>query len=159
MAAAALLTCLALPRSATAQTRISLGVGGGIAGSTDASLSNGRGGAVLMGQVTQTVIPFVGIGAEVDYWRRSVVSVSVATAIVQVHVPVVGLSARAGLGYGTGDPDGGGTTSGMAGQLGLGYDIGIPLFPIGFTLFGTGSLVHGSTRSIQLVDAGLALTF
>ena len=150
---------IALPHALSAQTRLSLGAGAGIAGSTDASLSEGKSGPVVMGQLTRLVLPFVELGGEVEYWRHSSLNVTFATGVVQVHVPSTGLFVKAGAGYGTGDADGRGRVSGVAGQVGLGYDITIPASPIGFTLFGNGSLAYGTARSFQLVDGGLAITF
>ena len=118
--AVALVVACALPCVVSAQTRLSLGVGGGIAGSTDASLSEGRSGIVLMGQLVHGVLPFAGLGM--------------------------------------GDPDGAGTMSGAAAQIGLSYDLTIPAAPIAVTLFGNGSVAYSSSRSMQLVDAGIAIT-
>lgn len=157
LTAATIVAC-ALPRVVGAQTRLSLGVGAGIAGSTDASLSEGRGGVALMGQVVRGVLPFVGVGVGVDHWNRAGSTVTFVTGIVQLHVPATGLLLRAGAGYGTGNPNGAGTTSGVAGQIGLSYDLTIPAAPIALTLFGNGSVAHSSSRSIQLVDAGIAIT-
>ena len=154
---AAIVAC-ALPRVVWAQTRLSLGVGAGIAGSTDASLSEGRGGVALMGQLARGVLPFVGIGVDVDHWTRSGSTVTFVTGIVQFHVPATGLLLRAGAGFGTGNPEGAGTSSGVAGQIGLSYDLTVPAAPIAMTLFGNGSVAHSASRSIQLVDAGIAIT-
>lgn len=157
MAVAVVVAC-ALPRVASAQTRLSLGVGGGVAGSTDASLSEGRSGLALMGQLVHGVLPFAGLGVDVDHWTRSGAAVTFVTGVVQLHVPATGLLLRAGAGFGTGDPDGAGTTSGVAGHIGLSYDLTIPAAPIAVTLFGNGSVAYSSSRSIQLVDAGIAIT-
>ena len=156
---AALLVTLVFPNRMRAQTRLSLGAGAGVAGSTDASLSEGRGGVVLAGQLVHGVLPFVGIGAEVNHWSRSGLNVTFATAVVQIHVPATGLLLKAGGGYGRGDPDGLGRVSGVAGELGLAYDLTLPGAPIAITLFGSGELAYASSRSVQLVGGGLALTF
>lgn len=159
IAAVCVLAALAIPRAMTAQVRLSVGAGAGVAGSTDQSLSNGSGGVVLTGQLVKGVLPFVGIGAEVNHWARSGSNLTFATAIVQVHVPLTGLLLKAGVGYGSGDPDGLGRVSGVAGQLGAAYDLTLPGAPIAITLFANGALAYSSTRSAQLVGGGLALTF
>lgn len=157
--AAALFAVLALPRGASAQTRLSVGAGAGIAGSTDASLSEGRGGVVLTGQLVHGVLPFVGIGAEVNHWLRSGSSITIGTAIVQVHVPLTGLFLKAGAGYGGGTPDSVAHVSGVAGELGAAYDLTLPGAPIAITVFGNAGLVYNSSRSLQMVGGGLAVTF
>jgi hypothetical protein len=149
---------LAIPSALSAQTRVSLGAGAGIAGSTDASLSEGQTAPVVMGQITRSVMPLVRLGAEVDVWLHAGSYVTVATGIVQVHLPSTGFFLKAGVGYGAGDPDGRGRAGGVAGQIGAGYDITIPGAPVGFTLFANASLAYGSLRSLQMVDGGLALT-
>ncbi len=149
---------LAFSTAASAQ-RISLGLGGGIAGGTDESLSYGKGGPVGMVQVTTGVVPLVGVGVEVDYWRRRVVSATFATAILQLHIPTTGIALTAGAGYGSGNPGALGQTSGVAGQLGASYDFGIPYSPVGVMLFGNAFLEHASQSSMQMVDAGLAISF
>lgn len=157
--AAALVALLAFPHLLPAQVRLSLGAGAGVAGSTDASLSEGRGGALFTGQITRVVLPFVGLGAEVNHWTRSGSTATFATGIVQVHVPMTGLLVKAGVGYGAGDPDGLGHIGGVAGQLGLAYDLTLPGAPIAITLFGNGLLAYAPSRSMQLAGGGLALTF
>ena len=153
------LLALARPTAASAQVRLSLGVGGGIAGSTDASLSNGRAAPILMGQVTASVVPLIGIGAEADYWRRSVSAITFATGIAQLHVPATSLFVKLGVGYGSGDPDGRGTVSGTAGEIGAAYDITFPAAPVALTLFGNALLAHAALRSFQMVEGGLAITW
>lgn len=159
IAAAGLFAIAAYARPVKAQVRLSLGAGGGIAGSTDASLSEGRGGVLLMGQLARVVVPFVGIGAEVNHWRRSGSNITFATGIVQLHVPMTGLFLKAGAGYGSGDPDGLGQVHGLAGELGVAYDVTLPGAPVAITLFGNGALAHASSRSLQMVGGGIALTF
>jgi hypothetical protein len=159
IAVAALMATVAYSRPARAQVRVSLGAGGGIAGSTESSLSEGRGGLLLMGQIAHIVVPFVGIGAEVNHWTRSGSNITFATGIVQVHVPLTGLYLKAGAGYGSGDPDGLGRVSGLAGEVGLAYDLTLPGAPIAITLFGNGAVAHASSRSLQMAGAGIALTF
>ncbi|HEX3866740.1 MAG TPA: hypothetical protein VHV78_08310 [Gemmatimonadaceae bacterium] len=150
---------LASSGTALSQTRISVGLGGGIAGSTDESLSDGKGAPVVMGAVTSSVLPLVALGAEVDYWRRSEAQSTIATGILQVHIPVLPLFLKVGVGYGSGDPNGGGNISGITGQVGAAYDLALPVLPVAFTLFGNAFLAHGSARSLQMVDGGLALTW
>ena len=65
-------TLLAAPGVALGQMRVSVGAGVGISGSTDESLSYGRGAPILMAQVTRPLLPFIGFGGEVDYWKGSV---------------------------------------------------------------------------------------
>ncbi len=150
---------LALPSLASAQMRLSVGAGAGVAGSTESSLSEGRGAPILMAQATRNVVPFVGLGAEVNYWRHSAGDATFVTGIVQAHLPLTGVFVKAGVGYGTGDPDERGKISGVTGQLGLGYDISIPAAPVAFTIFANGFLAHGSVRYLQMVGGGLAITF
>lgn len=155
----AALTLLATPRTAASQLRMSIGGGGGIAGSTDESLSYGRGGPVVMGQLTASVVPYVGLGVEVNDWRRSGSNIAFATGHVQFHIPATLLFVKLGGGYGTGDPDGKGSVSGGAVQFGVAYDITMPLAPAALTLFGNALVVpHTSSRSMQMVDLGLAFT-
>ena len=159
IAAAVLLALLAFPHVLPAQVRLSLGAGAGVAGSTESSLSEGRGGAMFTGQLVHGIVPFVGLGAEVNHWAGSGLTATFATAIVQIHVPLTGLLLKGGAGYGGGDPDGLGHIGGVAGQLGLAYDLTLPGAPIAITLFGNGLFAHASSRSMQLVGGGLALTF
>ena len=153
---AALLTA---PAVAVGQVRISVGAGAGFSGSTDESLSNGRGAPILMAQVTRPLLPWIGLGGEVDYWKGSASHVAFATAVAQAHLPVIPLYLKAGLGYGNGDPDGKGNVSGLAGQLGVMYDITLPLAPIALSVFGNALLAHAALRNVQTVDAGLAITW
>ncbi len=154
-----LIAFVAVSRTAAAQPRISIGGGGGIAGSTDQSLSYGRGGGIVMGQVTATVVPFVGLGVEVNDWRRSGSNVAFVTGHVQFHVPATLLFLKLGGGFGTGDPDGKGSVSGAAVQFGAAYDLTLPLAPVAVTLFGNALVAHASSRSMQMVGAGLAFTW
>ena len=154
-----LVTSLAFPTLARGQTRITVGAGGGFSGSTDASLSNGSGAPILMAQFTRPLVPGIGFGGEVDYWKGSVSHVAFATAVAQAHLQVIPLYIKAGLGYGNGDPDGKGNVSGLAGQLGVMYDITLPAAPIALTVFGNALLAHAALRSVQTVDAGLAITW
>lgn len=150
---------VALPLPAIAQARVSLGAGGGIAGSTESSLSDGRGAPAFMVSVTKSVLPLVGIGLEVNDWRHSGSNVAFATGHLQLHLPVLPLFVKVGAGVGTGDPDGQGTATGVAYQIGAGYDLTLPLAPVALTIFGNGLLAHSSSRSVQMVDLGLALTW
>jgi hypothetical protein len=148
---------LVLPMSA--QTRVSFGAGGGVAGSTDASLSEGKGGTVFMGQIVRGGLPLVGIGAEVNRWQRGSLNTTFVTGIVQAHVPLTGLLLKVGAGYGTGDPDGLGKINGPTLQLGAGYDLTFPFAPIAATFFANALVSHTPSRSMQMVGGGLALTF
>src|SRR5437762_3758707 len=137
-----LLLVLMSPCALAAQAHIALGTGLGIAGGTDASLSNGRTAPVLMGEIA-TATPLVRVGAEVDYWRRNVANLSVVTGIVEFHLPILAVFAKVGAGYGGGDiGDGHGKTSGTAGQIGAGYTLGVPLIPVGLQIFGNGYVIH-----------------
>jgi hypothetical protein len=148
-----------LSHAAAAQTRLSVGVGGGMAGSTDASLSEGHAAPVVMGQATMSLVPLVGAGVEVDDWRRSGSNIVFGAAHLQLHVPVVPLYLKFGVGYGSGDPDGRGRVSGTAIQIGGAYDLTLPLAPVALTVFGNAFLSHSTARSMQMVDAGLAFTW
>lgn len=154
-----MLVAVASPAAAHAQLRISVGGGAGVSGSTDESLSNGRGAPIVMAEVTRPLLPVLGVGAEVDYWKGAVSHVAFATAVAQVHLPVIPLYVKAGIGYGNGDPDDEGNVSGLAGQLGVMYDITLPAAPIALTIFGNALLAHAALRSVQTVDAGLAITW
>jgi hypothetical protein len=150
---------MALPGVAASQARLSVGAGGGMAGSTESSLSDGRSAPVIMGQATMSVMPLVGLGVQVDDWRHSGSNVTFATAHVQLHVPVTPFYVKLGGGVGTGDPDGKGKITGAAGQIGAAYDLTLPLAPVALTLFGNAFLGHAKARSMQMVDLGLALTW
>lgn len=154
-----LVVILAIPCALGAQVHIALGTGFGIAGGTDASLTNGRKAPVLMGEIA-TATPLVRVGAEVDYWRRTAANLSVATGLVEFHLPLLAVFAKVGAGYGSGDiGDGRGKVSGTAGQIGAGYTLGVPLIPVGLQVFGNGYLIHGSARNVQMLDAGIAVTW
>src|SRR5262249_36275068 len=139
-----------LPVPAIAQARVSLGAGGGIAGSTESSLSDGRGAPVFMGSVTKSVLPLVGLGFEANSWRHSGSNVTFFTGHVQLHLPVLPLFVKVGAGLGTGDPDGKGSTTGGALQFGGGYDLTLPLAPVALTIFGNALVAHSSSRSMQM---------
>ena len=85
--------------------------------------------------------------------------VAFATALAQAHIPVIPLYFKAGLGYGNGDPDGNGNVAGLAGQLGAMYDITFPGAPVALTVFANALYAHARLRSVQTVDAGLAITW
>lgn len=144
---------------AESQVRLSAGVGGGMAGSTESSLSDGSGAPVIMVQATKSLLPFLGLGVQVDDWRHNGSNVAFATAHVQLHVPIMPFYVKLGAGVGTGDPDGNGRSTGMAGQIGAAYDLTLPLAPVALTVFGNAFLSHASSRSMQMVDLGLALTW
>ncbi len=152
-------TVAVLPMPALAQARFSIGAGGGLAGSTESTLSEGRGAPVFMVQVTKSVLPLVGLGVEVNDWRHSGSNVAFATGHVQLRLPVVPFFVKLGAGVGTGDPDGKGTATGTAAQIGAGYDLTLPLAPVALTIFGNALFAYSSSRSVQMLDAGLALTW
>jgi hypothetical protein len=154
----ALTLIAAAARGASAQVGVSAGAGGGIAGSTDASLSEGRTAAVVMAQATASVAPAVGLGVQLDSWLRSGAKATFATAHLQLHVPLTGFFVKLGAGVGSGDPDGKGPVSGPAFHLGAAYDVSVTLAPASLTLFGNALLAHASQRSMQMVDFGLAVT-
>jgi hypothetical protein len=146
-----------VPGVASAQMRVSVGAGAGIAGSTDASLSEGRSAPVVMGQVT-AMAALVGVGVEVDGWRSGASNVLFASGDLQFHVPSTPLFVKLGAGVGRGDPDGKGTISGVAGHIGAAYDISLTTARA-LTLFGNAFLVYAPTRSLQMVDGGVAITW
>jgi hypothetical protein len=148
----------AIAGPARGQTRLSFGTGLGRAGSTESSLSDGKNGTVFMGQIVRSVLPFVGIGAEVNRWSNGSLNTTFATGVLQIAVPLTGFRLKAGAGYGTGDPDGLGKVSGAALHLGAAYDFTIPGAPVAITLFSNALLAHATSRSVQMVNGGLALT-
>ena len=154
-----LLLCGSIATPSAAQWRVSLGAGAGISGSTESTLSDGKGGTLFMGQIVRGGLPFVGLGAEVNRWSRGTLNTTFATGILQAHVPLTGLLLKIGAGYGAGDPDGLGKINGPTLQLGAGYDLTVPFAPIAATFFANALISHASTRSMQMVGAGLALTF
>jgi hypothetical protein len=156
VAAAAVL--LAAPGVA-AQTRVSIGAGAGLAASTDGSLSEGRGGPVVMGQIVHGIAPFVGVGAEVNYWRSGSADAAFATGQLQFHLLPTSFVLKVGGGYGHGNPDGLGKVDGPAGQVGAAYDIAFDRARVLLTLFANGLLAYSSARSMQMVDGGLAITW
>jgi hypothetical protein len=150
---------LTISHTARAQARLSVGVGGGMAGSTESSLSEGKGAPVVMGEATMSLIPLLGAGVEVDDWAHSGSNIVFAAAHLQLHVPVTPFYVKLGAGYGSGDPDGRGRISGATAQVGAAYDLTLPLAPVALTLFGNAFLSHATERSMQMVDLGLALTW
>ena len=148
-----------VPSAASSQLRISVGAGAGLSGSTDESLSYGRGAPIVMANVIRPLFPGLGLGAEVDYWKGSVSHVAFATALADAHIPLIPLHVKAGLGYGNGSPDNNGNVEGLAGQLGAMYDITLPAAPIALTVFANALYAHARLRSVQTVDAGLAITW
>jgi hypothetical protein len=66
---------------------------------------------------------------------------------------------NAGAGYGRGNPDGRGTVSGPAGKIGAIYDITLERARVVLTLFANGHLAYSSSRSMQMVNGGLAITW
>jgi hypothetical protein len=145
-----------VPRLAFAQLRVSVGAGAGIAGGTDGSLSEGRSAPVVMAQVSTSSA--VGLGIEADAWLRSGSNVSVATGDVQLRIPSTSLFIKLGGGFGRGDPDGKGTVDGTAGHIGAAYDVNISGSRFAMTLFANGFVVYTASRSLQMVDGGLAIT-
>jgi len=152
------LCCVAFAVPSRAQTRLSVGGGAGVAGSTESSLSDGRSGKVIMAQLVRGGLPFVTIGAEYNRWSHDSLSANFLTGIIQAHIPLTGFLLKVGAGYGSGDPDGLGKVNGPALQFGAAYDFTIPAAPIAVTLFGNALLSHASSRSLQMVGGGLALT-
>ena len=150
---------LSASAAASAQTSVSLGIGGGIVGSTQSSLSDGKSGAVGMFSITRSLLPLIGIGVEGDYLRRSGSQTVFGAGFVKVHLPVMPLGIKLGAAVGNGDPDGKGTISGFGAQVGATYDITLPAIPVAATIFGNAFLAHGSVRYLQMVDAGLAITW
>ena len=75
----------------------------------------------------------------VDPRESDVAYVAFATGLIQVRLPVIPLYVKAGVGYGDGSPDGKGNVSGLAGQLGVMYDVTVPLAPIALTVAGSDS--------------------
>ncbi|MEO7085082.1 MAG: hypothetical protein ABI442_19630 [Gemmatimonadaceae bacterium] len=149
---------IAVSHIARAQAGISVGVGGGVVGSTESSLSDGKSGAIGMVAVTKSLLPLLGLGAQVDFLRRSSSNTVFGTGFVKLSLPVLPFSVKLGAGFGSGDPDGNGSISGAAGLIGLTHDITLPAAPIAFTVFGNALLAHGSSRYLQMADIGLALT-
>jgi len=152
---AAAVAALALPKATSAQ-RVSAGAGAGIAASTNGSLSEGRTGPIVMGQVT-TPGP-VGVGLEVDARLLSGSSVLIATAHLQFHVPSTPVFLAFGAGVGSGDPDRLGTITGVAARIGAAIDLGSQASSLTPTVFANGFLVYSPSRSLQMVEAGLAIT-
>lgn len=149
---------LAHPGTVRAQLGFSVGAGAGMAGGTESSLSDGHGGWIVMGQVTTTAIPLVRTGVEVNHLQNGDINASFVTGIIQAHVPLIPFFAKIGIGYGRGDfKDQDPVAKGVAVEIGLGYSIGFPGIPIGVDIFGNALLAHGSSRSAQMVDAGLAI--
>lgn len=148
---------MTVPGVASAQMRVSVGAGAGIAGSTDASLSEGRSAPVVMGEVA-AMAAVVGVGGEVDGWRNGASNVLLASGDLQFHVPSTPLFFKLGAGVGRGDPDGKGTISGAAGHIGAAYEISLAAARA-LTLFGNAFLVYAPTRSLQMVDGGVAITW
>lgn len=149
------------PGALRAQLGFSVGAGAGMAGGTESSLSDGHGGWIVMGQVTTTAIPLVRVGAEVNHFQSGDINVNFATAIIQLHLLATPLFGKIGVGYGRGDFKDADPhldrPKGVAAEIGLGYSIGFPGIPIGVDIFGNALLAHGSSRSAQMVDAGLAI--
>jgi hypothetical protein len=146
-----------VPGAASAQLRVSVGAGAGIAGSTMGSLSEGLTAPVAMGEVA-AMAKAVGVGVEVDGWRHDSLSILIASADLHVRVASTPLAIKLGAGVGRGDPDGQGTISGTAGHIGATYDFGFSATRA-LTLFANGLVVYTSARTLQMVNAGLAITW
>jgi hypothetical protein len=146
-----------VPGAASAQLRVSIGAGAGIAGSTMGSLSEGLTAPVGMGEVA-ALAKAVGLGVEVDGWRHDSLSILIASADLHVRVASTPLAIKLGAGVGRGDPDGQGTISGTAGHIGATYDFGFSATRA-LTLFANGLVVYTSARTLQMVNAGLAITW
>ena len=150
---------------------LSVGVGAGIAGASggsgvslagasggsSAASSDKSAGVVVTAAVDFPVAPLITIGAQADYWRRTVVNALFATGVVTVHLPGTPLSVKAGGGFGRGD-FGGGALSGLAGQLGAVYEIA-GWGPAKARLFANGFLASGSPQNVLLIDAGVSLAW
>jgi hypothetical protein len=149
-------TIMTGPIAAIGQVRASVGVGAGLAGTTEGSLSEGRGGFVATAQLT-TPGP-VGVGIEGDGWWRPGLNIVVATGHLQFQLPSTPLRVTLGAGVGHGDPTGEGAINGAAGHLGASIDIAPHASSLALTLFGNAFLVYSSSRTLQMVDAGLAIT-
>jgi hypothetical protein len=157
-AAVTVATMIALvPGAASAQLRASVGAGAGIAGSTESTLSEGRTAPIVMGELA-AMARAVGVGVEVDGWRHDSLSIVIASADLHVRLASTPLAIKLGAGVGRGDPDGQGTISGTAGHIGATYDFGFSATRA-LTLFANGLVVYTSARSLQMVDAGLAITW
>jgi hypothetical protein len=158
-AAVALATMVALvvPGAAFAQLRVSIGAGAGIAGSTMGSLSEGLTAPVVMGEVA-AMAKAVGVGVEVDGWRHDSLSILIASGDLHVRLASTPLAIKLGAGVGRGDPDGQGTISGTAGHIGATYDIGFSATRA-LTLFANGLVVYTAARTLQMANAGLAITW
>ncbi|HTE48005.1 MAG TPA: hypothetical protein VK636_22370 [Gemmatimonadaceae bacterium] len=153
---------IALPNSEAlrAQVSISIGAGAGIAGGTESSLSDGKGGWIAMGQVTTTMVPLIRAGVEVNHFQTGDINANFGTAILQARLPAVPFFVKIGVGYGRGDfKDADPVATGIAGEFGLGYSIGFPGVPVGIDIFGNALFAHGSSRSAQMVAGGLAIRF
>ena len=139
---------------------LSVGVGAGIAGASGGSgtaTSDKKAGVVVTAAVDFPVAPLVMIGAQENYWRRTVVNALFATGVVTVHLPGTPLSVKAGGGFGRGD-FGGGALSGLAGQFGAVYEIA-GWGPAKARLFANGFLASGSAQNVLLIDAGVSLAW
>jgi hypothetical protein len=157
-AAAAVATMVVLaPGAASGQSRVSIGAGAGIAGSTMGSLSEGLTAPVVMGEVA-AMAKAVGVGVEVDGWRHDSLSILIASADLHVRLASTPLVIKLGAGVGRGDPDGQGTINGTAGHIGATYDFGFSATRA-LTLFANGLVVYTSARTLQMVNAGLAITW
>jgi hypothetical protein len=146
-----------VPGAASAQLRVSVGAGAGIAGSTMGSLSEGLTAPVAMGEVA-AMAKAVGLGVEVDGWRHDSLSILIASADLHVRVASTPLAIKLGAGVGRGDPDGQGTISGTAGHIGATYDFGFSATRA-LTLFANGLVVYTSARTLQMANAGVAITW
>jgi hypothetical protein len=146
-----------VPGAASAQLRVSIGAGAGIAGSTMGSLSEGLTAPVAMGEVA-AMAKAVGVGVEVDGWRHDSLSILIASADLHVRVASTPLAIKLGAGVGRGDPDGQGTISGTAGHIGATYDFGFSATRA-LTLFANGLVVYTSARTLQMANAGVAITW
>jgi hypothetical protein len=148
---------LTVPRVAFAQLRMSFGAGAGIAGTTDASLSEGRTAPIVMAEVA-AMANAVGLGLEVDAWHRDASSSLIANGDLHIRIPSTPVVVKFGAGVGRWDSETHGTITGTAAHIGATYDIGFSAARA-LTLFANGFLVYSPLQSQQLVDAGLAFTW
>ena len=100
----------------------------------------------------------VGVGVEVDGWRHDSLSIVIASADLHVRLASTPLAIKLGAGVGRGDPDGQGNHQRHRRSYWCDDDFGFSATRA-LTLFANGLVVYTSARSLQMVDAGLAITW